>query len=95
MMWCVKRSSPTLVSAGVGAQPPLAAVCALIAIAVTGGAAACVVGEGRVRRCADGPRRCRGVPDCLRRAGRRAVRDERDDGVASGGVRRVPVEVLA
>ncbi len=39
MMWCVKRSSPTLVSAASALQPPLAAVCALIAITVTGGTA--------------------------------------------------------
>ena len=47
MMWCVKRSSPTLVSAASALQPPLAAVCALIAIALTGGAAACGAGDGR------------------------------------------------
>jgi drug/metabolite transporter (DMT)-like permease len=47
MMWCVKRSSPTLVSAASALQPPLAAVCALIVIALTGGAAACGVGDGR------------------------------------------------
>ena len=85
MMWCVKRR-PTLVSAASALQPPLAAVCALIAIpprrrrGVWGWPVA-------ARRCADGPRRRRRVPDCVRRAGRGAVREERDDGVASGGVR--------
>ena len=47
MMWCVKRSSPTLVSAASALQPPLTAVCALIAIAVTSGAAACGTGGDR------------------------------------------------
>lgn len=53
MMWCVKKSSPTLVSAASALQPPLAALCALFVIAVTGGAAACGVGGCR---CVAAPR---------------------------------------
>ena len=41
--------------------------------------------RGSLRRRADDPRRRRCVPDCVRRVGRRAVREERDGGVASGG----------
>lgn len=52
MMWCVKKSSPTLVSAASALQPPLAALCAIFVIAVTGGAAACGAGG---RRCVAAP----------------------------------------
>ena len=61
-----EAGSPTLVSAASALQPPLAAVCALIAIALTGGAAAC----DTIRWCAHG--RC--VSCCADwRAGRRSA----------------------
>ena len=87
MMWCVKRSSPTLVSAASALQPPLAAVCALIAIALTGGAAACGVGGGR---CVAAPTVRDGVAACLIVCGVLAV--ARSEPPPAADYARLPLE---
>ena len=87
MMWCVKRSSPTLVSASSALQPPLAAVCALIAIAVTGGAAACGAGNGR---CVAAPTVRDGVAACLIVCGVLAV--ARSEPPPAADYARLPLE---
>ena len=95
MMWCVKRSSPTLVSAASALQPPLAAVCALSAIALTGGAAACGVGGGR---CVAAPTVRDGFATALIVGGVLAVaRSETSATTASPPAEyvRVPVEGVA
>ena len=80
-------SSPTLVSAASALQPPLAAVCALIAIAVTTGAAACDIGDGR---CVAVPTVRDGVAACLVVCGVLAVVRSEPPPVADYA--RLPVE---